>query len=55
MSRVLEETDRPDSIGAGAAKAEVEDERARVARKKEELVDNFMLKGGSRTLADGIE
>jgi hypothetical protein len=54
---LLGETDRPDSVGslAGAAKVEADDDRARVARKKEELVDSFIVKSRLRPLADARE
>jgi hypothetical protein len=39
----------------GAANVDVDEERARVARKIEELADNFILKRRARPLADARE
>ena len=40
---------------AGAARVELDDERAREAKRIEELVDNFILKSRLRPLADAID
>jgi hypothetical protein len=56
-SLLLGETDRLDSGASlvGAANVDVDEERARVARKIEELADNFILKRRARPLADARE